>query len=83
MATRYERAFTNWKRKALRHGKKIEACDGDIWDDDDPYDLAVVAKEAFDKGTAATAFIEEIFAEDIASHAHDRMMEKEALEAEE
>lgn len=82
MATKAEKAFASWKKKAVRHGKKIGACDSDIWDDDDPYDLAVVAKDAFDKGTTPAAFIEEIFADDIASRANDRLMEEEALEAE-
>lgn len=82
MATRYERALTSWKRKAVRHGRKLGVCDGDIWDADDPYDLATVARDAFNKGTTAAAFIEEIFADDIASHAHDKLMEAETLEAE-
>lgn len=53
----------------------------DILDADDPYELAVVMKDAFDQGVSAQSFIRDIFADDLASALNDSIMAAEAEEA--
>ena len=61
-------AFTAWKERAADHAKDDEVLGlSDILADDDPYDIADAMTAAFAKGQSPEAFVEETFAEDIAS----------------
>ena len=53
---------------------------GDIWDEDDPYDLFESARAAFADDITPEHFVAEMFADDIASRENDALMEAEALE---
>jgi hypothetical protein len=54
-----------------------------IWGDDDPYDLCEAAAAAFAAGQEPGAFIREMFADELASCEHDRLVGQEADEVEE
>jgi hypothetical protein len=71
--------FERWKNRAQQHATGLGLPD-DIWATDDPYDLLTVALEAYAKEQSPTAFIEEIFADDIASREHDEEMRRQAEE---
>lgn len=73
--------FKQWKTAVVQVSKRL-GCPDDLWGKDDPYELAEIAKPAFKAGQSARAFVEEMFADDIASRAHDAAMEAEALESE-
>jgi hypothetical protein len=57
--------MTPWKKKARRAAIELLAL-RDIWDEDDPYDLAEAARVAIAAGQSPEAFVREQFAEDLA-----------------
>lgn len=76
--------FAEWKAAAQAHADELGVVDKDkLWEDSDPYSLKEVAEEAFSKGTDPKTFIEEIFADDLASAEHDEQQAAEALEFDE
>lgn len=75
-----ESKFAEWKAAAQKHADDLKVVDGDqLWGDDDPYSLKEEASAAFEKGTDPKAFIEDIFADDLASKEHDEQQAAEAL----
>jgi hypothetical protein len=71
--------YAEWQAQAKKHAEELLSL-GDIWDDADPYDLFEAARAAFDDELTPEEFVEEVFADDLATRAHDALMEKEALE---
>lgn len=57
------RKFAAWKEKA-RQFIDEELSLGDIWDKDDPYEVAKIAAEAFRNGVKPESFILDAFDED-------------------
>ncbi len=74
--------FSVWQERAQVHSLTVDGPD-DLWAEDDPYDLREAAKSAHARGQTPEAFVEEIFADDIASRENDRLMAAEAEEYEE
>lgn len=72
--------FEEWKA-AVQKASNDLGCPDDLWADDDPYDLAEVAKTDFESGFSPESFVREVFADDISSREHDEQMQIEALEA--
>lgn len=72
-------SFSHWKSSAQAHAKKV-GCPDDLWAEDDPYDLLETARVAYARGQSASDFVEEMFADDIASRAHDALMAADAQE---
>lgn len=73
------RTFARYRSSCATWAIRLVGID-DILDADDPYELAVVMKDAFDQGVPAQAFIRDIFAEDLASTMNDSIMAAEAEE---
>jgi len=69
-ASSREQQFERWKAEAQDIATELAGID-DIWAKDDPYDLGMAAASAFDSGRSARVFIEEVFADDIASRQYD------------
>ena len=74
-------SFPAWKLACSAHAMKLLSL-SDLWTEDDPYDLADAAQAAFDSHQSPRAFIEEMFAEDIARQEYDAQLAAEALEQE-
>jgi hypothetical protein len=74
-------AFYDWQKKASHWASELVGI-GEIWSTDDPYDLTEAAAAAFTAEQTPRAFIEEMFADDIASAAHDHQQTTEALAGE-
>lgn len=63
-----------WRAAAQKHAKDLELPAGeDLWDEADRYDLQKEGKKAFERGEDPKAFIERMFAEELA-----RMEEEDA-----
>jgi hypothetical protein len=73
-------SFEDWKAIAAKHAEQLVNI-ADMWDADDPYNLAEVAIEAYDVHQSPRAFVEEQFADDIARFAYDAKLAQEAIEA--
>lgn len=80
MKTKTQHAkFSDWQTSAEKHAISV-GCPDDLWAEDDPYDLLEAARVAYAEGRSAVDFINEIFADDIASRKHDELMVAEAEE---
>lgn len=55
---------------------------GDVWNEDDPYDLAECWPAAFAAGQSPRAFVEEAFAEDYADREYNDYLAAEAAASE-
>ncbi len=55
---------------------------GDLFTDKDLYDLREAAEDSYKAGTSPEGFVNEMFADDLASREHDSQMEAESLEEE-
>lgn len=70
-----------WRAAAQKHADDLEVVNGDnLWDDADSYDLQKAGKKAFEKGEDPRAFVERIFAEDLARREHEEQQYAESLE---
>lgn len=65
------KSFNDWKSECVTASEELGLAVGDMWAEDDPYELAVVATAAFSAGQTPTSFVEETFAEDLARQAGD------------
>lgn len=74
------RTFARYRNSCSIWAFKLVGIDY-ILDVGDPYELAVVMKDAFDQGVSAQSFIRDIFADDLASAMNDSIMAAEAEEA--
>jgi len=63
------KSFAEWKAACVTASENLGLAVGDMWAEDDPYDLAAEAKEAFDADRDPASFVEEIFEEDLARQA--------------
>lgn len=77
-----DQKFEKWKKECSKVAKDLVGLD-DLLEECDPYDLFEAMEHAFKEQTEPQDFIEEMFAEDLASLENDRQMEAEALEYEE
>jgi hypothetical protein len=66
--------FAEWQKKAQEYATWIDLPD-DLWDKKDSYDLLEAAKDSFEGDISPELFIDEMFADEIASR-------KQALEYE-
>jgi hypothetical protein len=55
-----------WKDRAQAYSITT-GCPGDLWDEDDPYELKNVAVEAHAAETSPEEFVRNIFADDLAA----------------
>jgi hypothetical protein len=74
--------FEQWRERAAAYAES-ELGLADCFADDDPYDLKMVAAEAFAAKTPPKAFIQDAFAEDFARRAGDDADFEASLAAEE
>ena len=74
--------FEEWKKECALYAERIGVAGPDIWAEDDPYDLADAPLDAFNDDLSPKEFIDEVFAEDIASREHDDIMDEDALDHE-
>lgn len=70
--------FEQWKAACAIYAESVGVGGPDLWADDDPYELAECGEAAFNDGDTPQAFIDDIFADDLASREHDDLMEQEA-----
>lgn len=71
--------FSKWKESAQKVATSL-GLPGDLWDKADSYDLIEAARCAFAKEQTPREFIEEMFADDLASMEHDNLLFNESLE---
>ena len=74
-------AFNLWKNRTQKYASG-EGLSVDLWAADDPYNLAVVAREAFERGSSPRTFVLEIFADDLAAREGDEASFNESLTGE-
>ena len=61
------RRFAAWKEEAAKYAQEINLITtGDLFTEEDLYDVKEDARNAFDAGTSPRTFIDDAFAEDIA-----------------
>jgi hypothetical protein len=75
-------SFEIWKAACNAHAADVLPGLGDMWAEDDPYDLTETARDAFDAGQTAEAFVEDAFAEDLDRQKYDNDLAAEAIEHE-
>ena len=63
-------AFAEWKAAAQAHANDL-GLPPELWTEADDYDLADTARPAFDRGDDPKAYVEEVFAEDLARMEND------------
>lgn len=71
----------NFEKRAAKYTEEHLGF-GDLWEEDDPYDLAEAADEAYNKGVYPELFIRMIFADDFARNEYDDQLFAESLEHE-
>jgi hypothetical protein len=74
--------FGQWKKAATTHIGTLLVGLGEVFDKRDSYDLKEAAKAAYKAGRSPGDFIEDMFAEDLASQENDRLLYEESLEQE-
>jgi hypothetical protein len=76
---RHSLAFADWKLRCVKHSRRLLSI-ADLWDADDPYDLAETAVAAFATQVPPRAFVESAFAEDLARNEYDSQQASQAIE---
>lgn len=80
--TKIKQTIAAWRAECQEYADQHEALAlGEIWDGD-PYELMEPSKDAFKSGQSPSAFIDEMFAEDIARQEHESQQAEEALDYE-
>ncbi len=74
--------YTEWQLKAKPLANELVGPMGDIWDEDDPFDLLDAGEKAFKSGQTPEAFVVEMFGEDADLREFDELLAEESLENE-
>jgi hypothetical protein len=82
-AARLAKKMDAWKAKVQKVADELLPGLGNLWASDDPYELSLVGKSAFEAGESPSAFFESVFGEDLARNAYDEDLAAEALQHEE
>ncbi len=77
MANKFAKTFETWKKQASKYAQERLGLT-EVFDEDDPYELAASSIEAFESEQDPKAYIREIFADDFNTHENDKAMERKA-----
>lgn len=69
-----------WQKQVIACARELVDID-DLFADDDPYDIAALSRDAFDKGQSPEDFVREAFEEDIAGKAYDDDLRRQGEES--
>jgi hypothetical protein len=72
-------SLQEWRDSAQEYSTEV-GCPDDLWDEDDPYDLAEVALRDYEAGVPPEEFVRDIFADDIAASAGDEQLFNDSLD---
>lgn len=73
--------FADWKKRCQAHADEIGVVSGDdLWDANDSFSLKDEAEMAWANGEAPDAFVERMFAEDLANVQNDAEMAQRSIE---
>lgn len=67
-----------WKDRAQEYSVEV-GCPDDLWDEDDPYDLADISHSDYAAGRSPEDFIRAVFAEDLAAMEGDEQSFSDSL----
>lgn len=73
----HQRPEPEWLLACAQHAEELLGI-GDLMAADDPYDALDFLKDAYAVGSTPQKAVEELFADDLASMAHDELMRAEA-----